>query len=340
MRPIPEEGEPEMPRVGLGYISRQIGVMEPPVYRQCTWYDPGEKDDFFQGDGMWNAGKAMSFLAAGVGFVVMCVVLCTCCVAFELPTFDGLFWTCLLCFVAQCLTFLSWGSELCDEYECTWASGTGMNITAAMLWLWAANMIKSFPEALPPRSRTRRPGKRRPTNADDENMDDEDSPYLASNRGGFQDDNNNEGDEFNEWGGDDDGMNNNGHEQGYYDENGDWHEPDEPQGYYDDDGNWYDYNNTHDENTKGYHDNDGNASYFSNGEDPLQPQPRSYYGDDGSGRGYYNNDHDDPDEYNDDPQPDLLSQGYGYDYGRSSHDMSQEEMEFMSESQRTMKQLD
>ncbi|KAL3924921.1 MAG: hypothetical protein SGARI_005940 [Bacillariaceae sp.] len=324
VRPIPEEGQPELPREGFGYISRQIGVNEPPAYRQCAWYDASEKAEFFQGDGMWNAGKAMSILAAGVGFVVMCITVCTCCVAFELPTFDGLFWTCLLCFIAQALTFLAWGSELCEEYECTWSSGTGMNITAAMLWVWAANMIKSFPEALPPRGRR----KNRRSEAGD--TETEDSPYLTNNRNGFQDEYN-DGDEFNDWGGD--GENgDNANKEGYYDENGDWHEPEEPQGYYDDDGNWYDYNNQNNETDdgSGYYD-DGNASYYTDGEDPLAPQPQSYYGENSTASNGY-----------DDPQPNV-DDGYTYDYGNGNDNgMSQEEMEFMSvsESQRSINQMD
>jgi hypothetical protein len=175
VRPIPEEGQPELPREGFGYISRQVGVLEPPNYRQCVWYSSEEKDEYF--DSMWRAGKAMSLLACGIGGIVMCILMCTCCVAYQLPTFDAMFWTCMFCFVAQTLTFLSWGSQLCDDFECTWSSGTGMNITAAMLWVWAANMIKSFPEALPPSGR----GKRKPVYDDNE-----DSPYLNPNRG-FED---------------------------------------------------------------------------------------------------------------------------------------------------------
>jgi hypothetical protein len=296
--------------------------MEPPAYRQCAWYDPGEKAEFFRGDGMWNAGKAMSLLAVGVGFIVMCVVLCTCCVAFELPTFDALFWTCLLCFVAQALTFLAWGSDLCDEYECTWASGTGMNITAAMLWVWAANMIKSFPEALPPRGRRSNKRRNEQEAADNEA---EESPYLTKNRG-FQDEYA-DGDEFNDWGGEEDHGNAN---QGYYDENGDWHEPEEPQGYYDDDGNWYDYNqNAETDDGSGYYD-DGDASYYTDGEDPLAPQPQSYYGERSTA------------DTDDNPQP-TVDDGYahGYDSGDIGT-MSQEEMEFMSvsESQRSINRMD
>jgi hypothetical protein len=281
IRPIPEEGEPELPREGFGYISRQVGVMQPPAYRQCVWYEDGEKEMF---DGMWRAGKAMSLLACGVGGIVMCIVMCTCCVAFELPTFDGLFWTCLFCFVAQALTFLSWGSTVCDEMECTWASGTGMNITAAMLWIWAANMIKSFPEALPPRGR-RDGGRRRRKNGDDndDDMDDEDSPYLASNRSGFQDEYGDGDDD--EYYDDDESRRHNVNGDGSYyadndnsyyaDENGeDWHTDDDgrhsqPQGYYDENGSWYedDGSAAHSHHQPGYdgNDNDGADWYESDG---------------------------------------------------------------------------
>jgi len=168
VRPIPEEGEPELPREGFGYMSRQIKYKEPPQYSQCVFWEKEDKEQYFESDSMWRAGKAMSLLAVIVGFVVMCIMLCTCCVAFQLRTFEGLFWVCIFCFIAQALTFLAWGSDLCDEYECTWSGGTGMNITAAMLWIWAANMIKSFPEALAPRSR----GRKKPLYDIDEQDDD------------------------------------------------------------------------------------------------------------------------------------------------------------------------
>jgi hypothetical protein len=326
-----------MPREGFGYISRQVGVQEPPAYRQCTWYEASEKDTFFQGDGMWHAGMAMSLLAVGVGFVVMCVVLCTCCVAFELPTFDGLFWTCLLCFVAQSLTFLSWGSNLCDEYECTWSSGTGMNITAAMFWVWAANMIKSFPEALPPprrgpRQRHNNGKHRRPINDDDDGA--EDSPYLNNNTNrGFQDEYN-EGDEFQDWNEDDEFDDRRQREQqqqqGYYDENGDWHEPEDPEGYYDDDGNWYQYDDGLEANGA---ESSYNGSYYGqDGDDPLQPTSNPYRDDEA------NNDAED-----DEPNPDdlLSSNKRRYKYPNASRtSMSKEEMEFMAESQRTMNTID
>lgn len=285
VRPIPLEGEQELPREGFGYISRQTGVLEPPSYRQCVFYTGDEKDEYFSGDGMWRAGKAMSLLACGVGGVVMCIVMCTCCVAYQLPTFDALFWTCMFCFVAQALTFLAWGSDLCDEYECTWSSGTGMNLTAAMLWVWAGNMIKSFPEALPPRGR----GRRKPVY-----QDDGDEPYLNQNRG-FAD-------EYEE----DDWQNEN--DDQYYDENDD--------GYYDDDGNYddgqyYDDGENYDDGTGSYptddYDSQDPNSYSQDSpHDPNYPPPDGYIGNDGY-----------DDQYEQDP-------AYATDYSEPQPDAQQE----------------
>jgi len=176
VRPIPAEGEPEQPKEGFGFLARQAKLQEPPSYSECVYWDGEETDDYF--DSMWIAGKAMGIIAVGVGFIVMCIVMCTCCVAYQLPTFDGLFWTCMFCFAAQCLSFLSWGSNLCDDMECTWAPGSGTNISAAMLWIWAANMVKSFPEALPARGRGQRGA-----NYEDDDEYYEDSPYLDPNGG-------------------------------------------------------------------------------------------------------------------------------------------------------------
>jgi len=177
VRPIPAEGEPEQPKEGFGFLARQAKLQEPPSYSECVYWDGEESEAYF--DSMWRAGKAMGIIAVGVGFIVMCIVMCTCCVAYQLPTFDGLFWTCMFCFAAQSLSFLSWGSDLCDDMECTWAQGSGTSISAAMLWIWAANMVKSFPEALPARGR----GHRGAVYEDDDEYY-EDSPYLDPN-GGF-----------------------------------------------------------------------------------------------------------------------------------------------------------
>jgi hypothetical protein len=204
----------------------------------------------------------------------------SCCVAFQLPTFDGLFWTCMFCFVAQALTFLTWGSQLCDDLECSWSSGSASAITASLMWVWAGNMIKSFPEALPPRGRGRR--KTPDYNDDDMDMQDEDTPYRNHPRSrdvyedeydedeedvvDFQDDN-----QYH----DDDGYDDRGYDDGYDDQG---YPQDEggydDQGYpldegYDDDGQGhvdpYDYQDPYAENDNSYHEDDGEY-------DPTFPQ--------------------------------------------------------------------
>mmetsp|Transcript_5312 Transcript_5312/g.11149 ORF Transcript_5312/g.11149 Transcript_5312/m.11149 type:complete len:635 (+) Transcript_5312:1093-2997(+) len=248
VRPIPEEGMPEMPREGFGWISRQVKVKEPPSYgKQCAFYSAEERGEYF--DAMWNTGFAMSVLAVAIGLVVMSIVMCTCCVAFKLQTFDGLFWTSTICVVAQGLTFLSWGSQLCDEMECTWSAGTGTNMTAAMMWLWAANMIKSFPEALPPRKRRRR--------RDDENGydDDEDDDgggdvYLNTRNGSYRESSEDDYDH-----------------SGSYRERGSYGEEDEG-GYYDEDGNWVADDNYYSDNNNNNNNNE-NEDLCGDGPDSL-----------------------------------------------------------------------
>jgi len=234
VRPIPEEGMPELPTEGFGWMSRQIEVNEPPAYgKQCAWYTAEERRLYF--DSMWNAGFAMALITVLVGVVVMSTVLCTCCVAFQLPTFDGLFWTCTVCFVAQCLSFLTWGSELCTsgEMECTWSSGTGMNLTAAMMWVWAANMIKSFPEALPARTRGRH-------HVGEDGDHDGGDVYLSNTNL----DNTNRSDVYRE----------DEYGESYYEEGG----QDNGDGYYDEEGNWINNETSyHDRYDDNYDDFDG-----------------------------------------------------------------------------------
>mmetsp|Transcript_7728 Transcript_7728/g.19225 ORF Transcript_7728/g.19225 Transcript_7728/m.19225 type:complete len:315 (-) Transcript_7728:1140-2084(-) len=255
VRPIPEEGMPEFPKEGFGWMSRQIRVREPPSYgKMCAWYTAGEREEYF--DSMWNAGLAMSVFSVVVGLVVMCLVFCTCCVAFRLPMFDGLFWTCMFCFVAQSLTFLSWGSELCTEtHECTWSSGTGMNLTALMSWVWAANMVKSFPEALPPKKRRRR-------QQDDYYDDDDAGDVYLSNRNVSG----NEAPYQDEYADDWDSADDNG--DGYYDEDGNWVEN---ENYYDEDAGNYDsyddYEGSNGENAGyDYYDNESSSNWAEESE--------------------------------------------------------------------------
>jgi hypothetical protein len=174
----------------------------------------------------------------------------------------------MFCFVAQALTFLSWGSQLCDDLECSWSSGSGMNITASLMWVWAGNMIKSFPEALPPRGRGRRKAK---PYEDDDNMGGEDTPYMNRRSRDvyqdeydddaqedvvdFQDDNQYHDDGYDE--GYDDGAYEDGYEDGYDD-----------QGYAQEEG--------YDDDGQGYVDPyapDGNDTYPEDGQyEPAFPQ--------------------------------------------------------------------
>jgi hypothetical protein len=77
VRPIPEEGLPEAPRVGFGFISREIGVLEPASYQGCVFYSKDEIVDYFEGDSVWKVAKAMGMLTTGVGFLVMSTIMCT-----------------------------------------------------------------------------------------------------------------------------------------------------------------------------------------------------------------------------------------------------------------------
>jgi hypothetical protein len=116
-----------------------------------------------------------------------------------------------------------------------------MNITTAISWRWAANLVNSFPEALSPtQCGTRRQNRnkhRRPINEYDD-----DSPYLnTSTSRGIQGESI-KGDEFQDWNDDDEIRNRwrqtqqqqqqQQSQEGYDDENGDWCEPEEPQGSY------------------------------------------------------------------------------------------------------------
>lgn len=218
----------------------------------------------------------------------------SCCVAFQLPTFDGLFWTCMFCFVAQALTFLSWGSQLCDDLECTWSSGTGMNLTASLMWVWAGNMIKSFPEALPPRGR----GRRRAPVYDDDNDDNGDNnrgggnnnPYRnPGSRDVYQDEYDEDEDDYdddddevvdfqddnNQYQEDDGGYDEEYDDDQGYDDQGydDQGYPEEEQGY-EDDGRYVDPyapdngdNNNYDDNNNNMYPEDGGEGY-----DPAFPQ--------------------------------------------------------------------
>jgi hypothetical protein len=297
VQPIPKEGEVELPKEGFGWLARQIKIKEPPSYgKECVFYSNEERSMYF--DSMWNSGYSMALIAVLLGSIIMCIVLCTCCVAFKEKTFDTLFYLCIICFLCQALSFLSWGSELCTgelEMECTWAAGTGMNMTASMMWVWAANMIKSFPEALPPPKRRKRGRKRDQDRDDDDDADAADGDvYLTDNGDGYQDEYDDEGD-------------------GYYDDDGNWveggensgqMEDEDDDGYYDDDGNWIANEDGEYEGYDGYDDVDGGAEYNDGGvyddddydDDGGDGKQQQQQQQDGGGDGY--NDYEDEDDNN------------------------------------------
>ena len=201
----------------------------------------------------------------------------------------------MFCFVAQAMTFLSWGSQLCDDLECSWSSGSASAITASLMWVWAGNMIKSFPEALPPRGR----GRRKTPDYDDEDMRDEDTPYMnPRSRDVYQDEYDDDEDDVVDFQDDnqypDDGYDE-GYDDGAYEDGYDDQGYPQEQGGYDDQGypqeQGYD-----DDNGQGYvdpyaPDNNDNA-YFEDGEyDPTFPQDT------------YETDYEEPEPSNDEFEP-------------------------------------
>jgi hypothetical protein len=167
----------------------------------------------------------------------------------------------MFCFVAQALTFLNWGSQLCDDLECSWASGSAANITASLMWVWAGNMIKSFPEALPPRGRGRR---KSPVYEEDDQMGNEDSPYLNPGSRDVYEDEYDDNDDVVDF------QDDNQYQDEIFDENA------YDEGAYGDDGG-YDELGYPKEQEEGYGD-DGQGGYV----DPYAPEDNNNYLEDGS----------------------------------------------------------
>ena len=124
-------------------MSREVAVGESPDFKQCVWYTREERQEYFDGDAMWKTGKALSMLAAIVGFGIVCGILCTSCVLFRLPILNVFCYGCIVCCVLQMSAFVSLGSDFCNTYECTWSAGMGMSLVAAILWIASAVVIKA-----------------------------------------------------------------------------------------------------------------------------------------------------------------------------------------------------
>ena len=129
----------------------------------CTRYseDDVNFDIYYVDHPLWKLGVAMSSLTILLGIILLFFALSTSCISYNnLRIFSIFFYLSVICFIIQTLIFLVWANDkLCDKTNnhqvCKFGKGTATNIFASCLWLWVANMIKSFPEYLPPRRTAR-----------------------------------------------------------------------------------------------------------------------------------------------------------------------------------------
>lgn len=149
-RPIPEENDPPRISLGYGFLSLEGGG-ESETFFKCGRYTDFEQEQHI--DAWWQVATAFAFFACIIGGIISLVLLSTCCLAFhDHYIFEKMFKVLIVCFIMQILVFLAYANvKLCNgddetEYICTWGSGSALNITAALLWLLAAYMIRKFPE--------------------------------------------------------------------------------------------------------------------------------------------------------------------------------------------------
>lgn len=158
---------------GYGFLSRETDYGVESDYRQCTWYPQDEYNDIF--DGWMKTGRFFAFLSAMLATVCFIVMMMTCCVAFSRSMFEKwLFWMYIAAAILVAFSFFIFGSEFCQENDCKVADGCGWAISAFMFHLLAANTVKSFPLANPPKQK--RPRNRRNRN-NAHNDEDEDDDY-------------------------------------------------------------------------------------------------------------------------------------------------------------------
>ena len=145
----PITGEPiPASKKGYGFRSREISYGETPDYRQCLYYPEAEYEDIF--DGWMRAAKAFSFLSSLLGLFGFCVMVLACCFAFSPAMWERwLLWSYIFAGICIALSFLTFGSEFCDQNDCKVAQGGGWAISALLFWCVCANTVKSMPHALP-----------------------------------------------------------------------------------------------------------------------------------------------------------------------------------------------
>jgi hypothetical protein len=166
---------------GYGFLSRETDYGLESDYRQCTWYTQDEYNDIY--DGWMKSGRFFAFLSAILATVCFIVMMMTCCFAFSRSMFEKwLFWMYIAAAILVALSFFIFGNEYCQENDCKVADGCGWAISAFMFHLLAANTVKSFPIANPPKQK--RPWNRRNRNADpghdDDDDDDDDDLYYET----------------------------------------------------------------------------------------------------------------------------------------------------------------
>ena len=157
---------------GFGFFSRETDF----EVGECTWYTQEEYNDIF--DGWMKTGRFFASLSAMIATVCVIIMMMTCCVAFSRSMFEKwLFWMHIAAAISVAFSFFIFGNEHCKEYDCKVADGCGWAISAFMAHLMAANVVKSFPIANPPKKPRNRRNRNNNQDDDDDDDDDDDLYY-------------------------------------------------------------------------------------------------------------------------------------------------------------------
>ena len=131
-------------------IHRGFGLTTYEKYENsCQPYNEGW--DRFPVDlgSMHIAARACAIVASIFGLITMIISWCICCIACDIRFIKALGVTYACIMVFQGLTFLLFGTDLCERYECTFANAAGLNIAAVILWAVASFLsfiIRPFDE--------------------------------------------------------------------------------------------------------------------------------------------------------------------------------------------------
>jgi len=123
---------------GFGLFSR-----ESPTENYCTNYSANEESLFV--DEKWREARAMSLLANVCGGITVIIAICLSCVSIPqmflkqtagLSFFAGLF---------QCLTFIYFASDACDEFDCRFSQGAGVAVGATVMYMFNTFILLKIP---------------------------------------------------------------------------------------------------------------------------------------------------------------------------------------------------